>query len=260
MPDGTFADVPSEGAKLEIDQALDRLSAKDETTSSESQTDTKQVQEPSQQGDNTVAEKPEPFHKHPRWVKAQDELKELRDFKQKMESQQAQNSPVVLPDWWKTQWGDTDESKERYQAVLKGELPWIKEQILNELESKQKQEVLGKKEGEEYVDTQLAEMTEEGVKFERNALLKFMVDFQSKYGSGALLDGEGNYDFRKSLQLMNELHPQEVQPDNLRKQIAAQAGRNKVSSQASSGIPVISSRALRKGNWRDADTGQFVSK
>lgn len=259
MAEELFADVKGEGNTLDIDKAFDRLETKETVTPSESQSENKEAQQASQPADNTVAEKPEPFHKHPRWIKVQSELAETRDKLAKLETERAQGQPISLPDWWKGQYGDTQESKERYEAVLKGELPWLKDQILQEIRSEQQAEQQQTKAGEEYVETQLAEMTDEGLAFERNKLLKFMVDFQGEYGSGSLLDSDGNYDFRKSLKLMNQLQPADVQDKTMQKQVAAQAGRAKATSTSSTGIPVVSRKGLRRGNWRDADTGQFTS-
>lgn len=255
-----FADVPSEGNTLDINKAFDRLDAKETATPSESQPENKGAQQASQPADNTVADKPEPFHKHPRWIKTQTELKETREKLEKLESERAQGQPITIPDWWKSQNGDTPESKERYEAVLKGELPWLKDQILQEIRNEQQQEQQQTKQGEEYVETQLTEMKDEGAAFERNALLKFMVDFQEEYGAGALLDADGNYDFRKSLKLMNQLQPTEPQDKTIQKQLAGQSGRAKATMTSSQGIPVVNTNRLRRGGWRDADTGQFTSR
>ena len=257
-----FADVPSEGDKLEIDQAFDRLSAKEEKPASESQPEKKQTEDPSQKGgkvENTPAPKPEPFHKHPRWIQTQKELKETRE---KLAALETSKKEVVMPDWWKNQYGDTPESKARFEKVVQdgGELQWLKQQLKDELKAETTAEANVSKAGEEYVETQLSEMTAEGLKFERNSLLKFMVDFQVEYGSGSLLDTEGNYDFRKALNLMAKMQPQDDQSNQLKKQVASQAGRSKVNAGSSKGVPVVSTRALRKGNWRDASSGQFISR
>lgn len=256
--------VPSEGQTLDIDKAFERLETKETETPAESSTETTEVQKPSESGENTISEtKPEPFHKHPRWIATQKELKDARDRIAVFEKQSMQSKPTEIPEWWKKQYGDTDESKQRYQAVVAqgGELEWIKNQVLSEIEQKTVAEQNATKQGEEYVETQLSEMTDEGLKFERNKLLKFMVDFQGEYGAGSLVDDAGNYDFRKSLKLMNQLQPEEIdQTSAARKQVAAQAGAKKVSAATSKGVPVVSSRGLRRGNWRDAETGQYVNK
>lgn len=256
MAEDIFADVPSEGATLDIDKAFERLEAKGDKTSSESQSENKETDKPSQKGDNTSAQ-PTPFHKHPRWIQTQRELKELREETARLKTQ-GTNQPSEAPAWWKKQYGDTPEAKARYESVIQkdGELDWIKGQVLESIKSEQQAEQGQVKAGEEYVNTQLAELSDEGLKFEKNALLKFMVDFQTEYGAGALLDAEGNYDFRKSLALMEKMKPATEEP-NVSKQVALRGGRGKPNNQSASKIPVLSRNALRRGNWRDADTGQF---
>lgn len=255
MIDDTFAEVKSEGQTLEIDKAFERLETKEDKPASESQTEKKETDKPSQKGENTPAVKPEPFHKHPRWIQQQKDLKDTRDKLAKLEAERTQNQTVSLPDWWKKQYGDTDESKQRYQAVIQkdGELDWIKSQIKEELQKDSQSEQSQIKDGEEYVNTQLAEMTDEGLKFERNALLKFMVDFQSEFGPGALLDSDGNYDFRKSLALMEKVQPKvEDKTPDLKKQLASQ-GRARGGQLNQTQVPALSRAALRgKGGWRDA--------
>lgn len=250
-----FADVKSEGAALDIDKAFERLETKGEE-SSESQPEMK-TESPSRQGEkNTDSEEKIPFHKHPRWQKTQQELKETREKLLKLESERGQTGQVKLPDWWKNQYGDTEESKQRYQLVTQkdGELDWLKQNILNEIDNRTQAEQSVAKEGEEYVDVQLAEMSDEGLEFDRNSLLKFMVDFQEEFGAGSLLDTEGNYDFRKSLKLMAKMAEEEADDTvETKKALAGQAGRAKSSAPSTSKVPVLSRRTLRgKGGWRDA--------
>lgn len=249
-----FADVPSEGATLDIDKAFERLEAKGETSSPESQPEKKETEKPSQGGKNTQAQENIPFHKHPRWQKMQTEFQKTKEELERIKAEKGENKPITVPDWWKKQYGDTPESKTRYEAVVQkdGELDWIKQQIKEDLKAETQAEQQTVKAGEEYVNTQLQELTDEGLKFEKNALLKFMVDFQNEFGPGALLDSAGNYDFRKSLTLKEKMQP-DVETPNIKKQVASMGGRGRAAAPQSSSIPVLSRNALRRGNWRDAD-------
>lgn len=263
MVEDVFADVPSEGATLDIDKAFERLETKGEKSSSESQSENKGNGKPSQGGDNTPDEKT-PFHKHPRWQSTQRELKEMREEVARLKADRGEGSvgKPSLPDWWKRQYGENDESKQRYQAVIEkdGELEWLKQQIKEDLKAETTAETQSVKDGEDYVSTQIQEMTDEGLKFDRNNLLKFMVEFQEQFGAGALLDSDGNYDFRKSLSLMERMQPKEADSSSMVRKQVASLGRGKASSQRQSDVPVLSRNALRRGNWRDADTGQFTSR
>ena len=255
MVENVFADVPSEGATLDIDKAFERLETKETTTFSESQPEKKETEKVAQ---IETEAKPEPFHKHPRWIKTQQELKEAREKLSKLESEK--QPTIELPKWYIDRYGDTEESKKNYQSIVQkdGELDWLKGQIKEELQRETQAETQTIKDGEEYVNTQIQEMTDEGLKFERNTLLKFMVDFQAEFGAGALLDAEGNYDFRKSLTLMEKMAPKEEDTSTDTKKQLAAIGRGKSSAQRSSTVPVLSRKALRGGNWRDAETGQFT--
>lgn len=257
MADELFADVKSEGATLDIDKSLERVDTKGEQ-SSESQSETNTASASRKADESTSSEEKTPFHKHPRWIKTQQELKEMREKVAQFES--SKPSTPELPAWWKNQYGDTKESLERYQAVTQkdGELDWIKQSVLSEIDNRTKTDTTQMSEANEYVDTQISEMTDEGLKFDRNSLLKFMVDFQKEFGAGSLLDQEGNYDFRKALSMKNRMQPEEVEDASTKKQLASQASKSKASSGTSSQIPVVSAKALRKGGWRDAVTGQFT--
>lgn len=264
-----FAEVPSEGSSLDIDKSFERLAGdKGDKTLSDSQSEKKEaVKEPSQKGEQKEAVKPKadntpaeqlPFHKHPRWIKTQETLKEyekrIADFEAKQKEAEKGKSSEVLPEWWKTRYGETPESRksyENYVIATNAEREKLEERIQHNLEAKSQTEAQNKQKADEYVNTQLAEMKDEGIEFERNELLKFMVDFQKEYGSGSLLDAEGNYDFRKSLGLMQKMQPKE--PDaskEAQKKIGADIMRSKVRTASASTVPSISRKALR-GSWRD---------
>lgn len=245
-----FAEVKGEGVTLDIDKAFERLETKGEEPS-ESRTE-KEGEVTG--GNNTQEEAPK---ESARWAQMRREIKEAKETAAKAvaEAEALKNSSKTIepPEWWKKQYGDTPESKERYGLVTQkdGELDWIKQSILEKLDQRSQQEQSQTVEGEQYVDSQLAEMSEEGLKFERNSLLKFMVDFQEEFGAGSLLDKEGNYDFRKSLKLMEKFGAEEQDTSvDTKKQLASQANRSKSSTPNPSKVPVITRRDLKKG-WRE---------
>lgn len=256
-----FANVVSEGTKLDIDKTFDRLDAKDKGENpTESQPVKKTTDSPSQKGKSTSSEEKTPFHKHPRWIKTQETLKQyesrIAEFEKKVQDFEKGKKEVSLPKWWADVYGDSDDSKKRfgeYETATQGERERLRDEIKSDLKQEVEQEQSQAKEGEQYVSDQLAEMADEGLKFERNKLLKFMVDFQSEYGAGSLLDANGNYDFRKALKLQQQIQPDETNPQSItRKNLASNSNRSKVSSQSSSTVPTVSRHALRKGGWREA--------
>lgn len=243
-----FADVKSEGNAIE--DAFERLETKGEKPS-ESRTE--------KEGEATEGTNTQETPKESKaWAQMRREVKEAKETAAKAiadaESLKKGSQPVSVPNWFGRYKDETDEARQkRFEAIVAkdGELDWIKQNVLSELEQKQQAEIQSAKVGEEYVNTQFQEMTDEGLKFERNELLKFMVDFQKDFGAGSLLDTEGNYDFRKSLSLMQRLQP-ETEKENTNKTLAAQASKTKVNSVSASKVPMVSRFALRRGNWRDA--------
>lgn len=255
MSDELFAEVKSEGEGLDIDKAFDRLATKGEEPS-ESRTE-KEGEVPSE-GDKTPVEPPK---ESKRWAEMRREIKEAKDVAAsaiaETEALKKASQPQELPEWWKKTYGETDESKTNYRnynTATEAERNRIKDEVKQDLQKETQAEVAQTQDAEEYVETQMAEMSEEGLKFEKNELLKFMVDFQEEFGPGSLLDAEGNYDFRKALALKGRLDPPEPEDNSQRKQLASQAGRSKVSAGNASKIPVVTTRMLRgRGGWRDAN-------
>ena len=198
-----------------------------------------------------------------RWMqmrKANRELKEqtakaLAEIESIKASKQEQPKTETLPQWWVNSYGDTAESQKAYQTYqdnTKAEKDRIKAEVLEEIRNEQQSEVKGSEEAQTYIDTELSDMKEDGLQFETNELMKFIVDFQKEYGAGSLLDGQGNYDLRKALTLMNRFNP--PKPDNsteIKKKLAGNLLKTKVNATESK-IPVVNRSALRKGGWREA--------
>lgn len=257
MSDELFAEVKGEGATLDIDKSFERLATKGEE-SSESQPEKNTASASQKAEESTTAEDKTPFHKHPRWIKTQETLNEYKtriaDFEKKFADLEKNTKQVELPEWWKKQYGETEESKtqySQYETATQAERDRLKADIKADLQNETKQDESQIADANKFVDEQMQEMADEGLKFDRNSLLKFMVDFQKEYGDGSLMT-DGNYDFRKALALKERMEPEATDNTDTKKQLAANAGRSKVQAGSASKIPVISTRSLRKGGWREA--------
>lgn len=262
MSDELIADIPNEGEVIE-DSVFEQAEDNVEKTASESQPEKKQTEKPSQEGDNTPDE-PTPFHKHPRWIKTQERLKNYEKRFEEYESKFKEVEPLLkqrqdteLPDWWKNTYGNTSESKDayrKYEETTKAERDRIKSEVLDEIQAQQTQSLQADDQAKEYIESEVEAMQDEGLKFQTNELMKFIIDFQDKYGAGSLLDTQGNYDLRKALNLMQELRPEEKNSSTeTKKRIASETISSKGSSQSKSEVPKVSKYALRRGNWRDAE-------
>lgn len=270
-----LAGIPSEGVDAQQaveDSRKEIADSQEEETPAESPADNKSEEEsPASSGDKEEAkaesnnsedeDKNLPFHKHPRWKQMYEENRQLREEQQRLkqevdqrltsvQSMAQQAKSVQLPERFVKLYGDNEEAWRLYkeeQDALKAE---IKQEILRERESQEtaKQEAVRK--GEEYVQTSLQTLQEEGIRFDRNELMKFMVDFKEKYGT-LPTDENDNIDFRKGYDLMMALK----QDKNVEASAKSQARKKIADATAttSKGEPeekeYLTAAELRKMHW-----------
>ena len=261
MSEELFEEVGEEGTSQETTETP-------ESTGSEALPEKKQVVKSSkpQVGEETpdkIDDKQPTDKERWRWMqmrKANRELKEqtakaLAEIESIKASKQEQPKTEALPQWWINSYGNDEKSQQAYRTYqdnTKAEKDRIKAEVLEEIRNEQQSEVKGSEEAQTYIDTELSDMKEDGLQFETNELMKFIVDFQKDYGAGSLLDGQGNYDLRKALTLMQRFNPpQEDNRTEIKKKVAGNLLKTKVNATESK-IPVVSTRSLRRGGWREA--------
>lgn len=233
--------------------------APDSSTEQKTETTTP-PQEGEQKTDNTPDEENLPFHKHPRWKQMYEENKglkqtveELMAFKQQVEPlakamQPQQETPI--PEWFKSTYGDNPLIWKQYQTYDKSAREEIKKELLSEIKAEETQKTQETQKWNKWVEESLVGMEDEGLKFNRNELQKFMVDWQKDYGA-LPLDKDGNIDFRKSLELMNKVNP----PLDSAK-VAEEKKRIAAKTSSTGGNISAPKKILTLGNipkdWRDA--------
>lgn len=259
-----LADIPSEGG--EVNLSTDAPEKKDEA--SDSPTDKKPVEadKPPQDGDNSPDDKNVPFHKHPRWKamfeKAskveglEQQLSEMRGTIEKLQGGQiSATSNERPPEWFVKLYGDNKDAykimKEEMFGSFKKEL---KQEFFDELKKQRSDEENATKEGEKYVKSELQAMRDDGLEFEENELMKFIVDMKDKYGIYPL-DDKNRIDFRKAYELMKEFSPAKKDDkkatQNARKSIANFTTKNSSASPNTKGEKdYATAKDLRHTDWR----------
>jgi|TARA_Y100000310_G_C20699561_1_gene828476 hypothetical protein len=194
-----FASIPGEGDPEEA--------TLNETT--ESSTEEKEGEAPSQQGDQeitdeqpeeTEAEKPTPFHEHPRFkeltVSAREakelakersleveELKQrLQQFDQKMDNISQSNQPLAVPKYWA---GD-EASYREFLSDRRNDIEQAKTAWKKELQQEQLQKQQEKQQADQLLEQGLDKLKSQHGEFNENKLLKVMdqygiVDFDSAW-------------------------------------------------------------------------------
>ena len=199
----------------------------EESQPEETKTDT----DPSQEGEkNTPDESSEeekvPFHKHPRWIERENELKDLREFKEqfsdlpeKVETlQENQKSNTTdLPSDWVHLYGSDDASRQLYeynQKQREADRELLRTELREEREAEIQREAEETKKWDEWVTSEIDVLKSEGNSFNKNELLKVALEVQPT-------DEEGNISLRKSLEIL-ELRKEAKKGDSSsRKKIAA---------------------------------------
>ena len=196
-----------------------------------------------------------PFHKHPRWKKVIEERNELREVTQRQEerlaaletAQQGRNDApapkkIQIPDWFRESFGENDEAWagfREYDAQRRAEM---KAEVLQEQESVKAQAVEESKKWDKWVDGQLDALEDEGLKFDRNRLLKVANDYLPS-------DSDGNIDFRKAYDILQKMEPSDAGDKAKAKKEAA--GRAAPSpTQAKPEKSVLTSKDLRGKSFK----------
>lgn len=205
-------------------------------------------EEPS--GKDTTESKDEenvPFHKHPRFKELTSRLKE---YDEKFDSRVEERVKEVLGNVSKAHEQGTDITKEipKDFAELFGEDPKVYEKfssflntVLKEHEESflekqtkaQQEEQEQTRKAQEHIDNEVNKLQEAGKEFDKNALIKFMLDWEQNYGSQGITT-DGAYDFSKGLELMDKF-AEKPEEDNSEREslanIASKQGKGNTSGQ-----------------------------
>ena len=207
-----FADFKKEGENPFQDMG--------EETPTESQT----VNEPEEDVTDTSKEEKEsvPFHKHPRWIEREQELQELRErdaerdrqIAELLAAQERTKETSTIPDWFVELYGDNQTAWEKYSAHEQARTAEIEARVLAKQQEEQKKAAQEEQFYAKWVDEQVDALETSGLKFDRNELIKIMVEYSPT-------DGDNNLDFRKGYAIYEALHTKpDTEKSDARKQLA----------------------------------------
>lgn len=236
MTDSLMATFTKEGQELNPTVETEKDNSADSSTE-ETDTDSTQSQE---EEENSGADKKEnsedeqnSLDKHPRWREREDNWKDrfnkqeerhvqsLQELREEFESKYGKKDTEVsfddVPEWF----GGDEDAYKKYlndQSILRNQ---IKEETLNAISEKGKKEEQAQKEATEYMNSEIAniekdkELNPDGVKIDRNKLLKYVLDNE-------LVDTKGKWNYKAGWRIM-QAGIKSVKSDALkeRKNIAA---------------------------------------
>lgn len=165
---------------------------------------------------------PIPFHKHPRWIEREQKLQELEREVEELRSRPAPTpQPAIsteIPLWFQDLYGDNQQAWEAYQQHEEERIRVVEERAIARLKEEQQKAVEETQKWDKWVDDQITELEADGHKFDRNKLIKVMIDYSPT-------DENNNLDFRKGYAIYQALEtqaPRDTAKSDARKEIADQ--------------------------------------
>ena len=175
----------------------------------------------------------EAFHKHPRWIALQKDLKDLTEFRTKalpiLEKlgEIPDKKTDEIPGWFSELFGENPAAWKKYQVFTKSEREQLQNEILTTIRSEMKQATEESKKWESWVDEEVvrlesdseivADLKKLNLKFNRNEVLKVALDYRPS-------DDQGNislrlaYDIWKSQKLSQK--PEDPNATDEKKKLA----------------------------------------
>ena len=148
------------------------------------------------------SEKDPPFHQHPRWIAREQELNELRDFRDKampLLEKLTESKPIEenkeIPEWFVELFGDNDAAWKKYRAYNVKEREQLRNEIVTEFQGQAKRLEDEQKKSDQWLESELGKLEGEGLKFDRNELLKVALEYLPS-------DENGDISLHKAYQIM----------------------------------------------------------
>lgn len=174
MPDDSFlANVEREG-DLNVrpdEEEKDTTTVPPPEKNQEDKPDSLSEEKKGESSEPEKGEKPEvfqAFHKHPRWLQAQEELKELREFRDRVEPLLSKigetnkgEETIKIPAWFKTLFGEHQEAWDQYREYSQSERQALRREVLKELHEEQQKVSDADKKANEQIDKELQAIVED---------------------------------------------------------------------------------------------------
>lgn len=228
--------LPSDGVKLED------IGKEEEETPTGSQPEIKSEDEKKEtEEEKTARETKEqeeedniPFHKHPRFKALVEEKnqykKDLDAMREEMESKfseikDSQPKDSKIPAWFTELYGENETAWTKFKEQDKATREEIKREIREELKNEQEEKENASTKWNTWIDEQVTSLKDEGLKFDKNELMKIMMDYKPS-------DDAGNLDFKKGYEIMELLKKKDPEKSKTRKEIVDDSGKSKSEPEA----------------------------
>ncbi len=214
MSEDLLSEIPREGANPF--ESLEKDTPVESTPTKEPNEVTKDKPE---EGINTPEDNL-PFHKHPRWIERENELKTEREAREQMGRELAElkelkkeKSSVEVDPRWKALWGDNPEAYQKWLELENERKDQVKREIVEEQQKAEQQKVAEAQHWSKWVDDEIKKLQDAGNQFDRNKLIKTMLDYRPT-------DENGNFDFNLGMKIYKTENPDNSEKTEAKKQVA----------------------------------------
>ena len=255
MSENILADVDEEG-EIEDFQDLDKEKetpsespAEKEPKDEEEKDKPEESDDSKKEGDNTP-EKELPFHEHPRWKAREEELNTLREENEITARELAELKEEVskkaepegeVPDWFIELYGDNKTAWRKYEVHEQEKEQAIEAKLLERQEQTRKKNEDETLKWNKWVDDEISKLQEEGKKFDRNKLIKVMLDYSPTTNN--------SFDFQKGYKIYEKLETEDPAKSNARKELADATTKTDKTEKKSKDY--MTSNELRGKSWHE---------
>lgn len=218
-------------------EGADPFAALEKEAPSESLPEKKPEGDAPKEGVNTPEENV-PFHKDPRWIKREQEAEQLRA---EVASLKELRSPTEeVPEWFKELYGDNQLAWNKYSERERQREEEIEKRVIDRQTQQVQQQQAEVQHWSKWVDDQIAGLEKEGKTFDRNKLIKTMLDYRPT-------DEENNFDFKKGYEIYQALEGKDPAKSQARKELADTVTKSTPSEPAKKDF--MTSKDLRHRSW-----------
>ncbi len=249
--DEAFPDDSKQEEETPADSQPDKTST-DTSPSHQGDTEDKEEEKTTSESEEKTDDEEEkvPFHKHPRWKQVQKSNKDLKDNLVQAEKDisylkgvaetktSAGQETEPIPEWF----GGDEEKWKQYRDRESRVIAQAEKRVEDKFAKQKTDDDNRLQEASEFVDDRIQELKDEGNKFDKNKLMKFMTENRPSTPSGDL-------DFRQGLKLMQKLEEKDPEKLKARKKIVSKTSSDSQSEPDQSDFQTTES--LKGKGFRD---------
>lgn len=202
---------------------------------------------------NNPAEEDIPFHKHPRFKALTDEKNQLKQTVEEMQAklqelsartQQTPDQEEDIPQWFSDAFGDDTKVWAAFKEYNENQIKQVEKSVEERLKSKSKEEQEAFSKWNNWIESEVDRLKDDGKQFDKNELLKVANDFRP------VDEKTGYINFDKAYEILSFMKSKDSQAGkekaDIKKNIISENKSNEPQRSSE-----LTSKDVRYRDWRD---------